>query len=112
MPGLYPKIGSWLQKETAAWFGFQTMELWSIEAIKKIVMTGLGFCALPYITVKEDVESGKLKILPHSEKFEPIYSHMLIKKKKWLSPAVKAFVELVLKSISEWIKEWLFKIKK
>lgn len=77
---------------------FQTMELWSIEAIKQIVMSGLGFSALPYITVKDEIENGMLKILNHSEKFEPLYSHMLIKKKKWLSPNVEAFVELVLRS--------------
>lgn len=80
---------------------FQTMELWSIEAIKQIVMSGLGFSVLPYITVKEEVENGILKILNHSEKFDPIYSHMLIKKKKWLSPALEAFVKLVLKSFSD-----------
>ena len=77
------------------------MELWSIEAIKQIVMSGLGFSALPYITVKEEVENGILKILNHSKKFDSIYSHMLIKKKKWLSPAVEAFVELVLKSFKD-----------
>lgn len=86
-------------------YNFQTMELWSIEAIKKIVMSGIGFSVLPYITVKEEVESGKLKIISHNEKFEPIYSHMLIKKKKWLSPAVEAFVELVLNSTTEIKKE-------
>ncbi|MEK4460001.1 LysR family transcriptional regulator [Paenibacillus sp. FSL R10-2748] len=80
---------------------FQTMELWSIEAIKQTVMSGLGFSFLPYITVKEDVNRGKLKIVSHSEKFDPIYSHMLIKKKKWLSPTVKAFSEFVIKSIRE-----------
>lgn len=80
---------------------FQTMELWSIEAIKQMVMSGLGFSVLPYITVKEEVASGKMKILSHAEKFDPIYSHMLIKKKKWLSPAVEAFGELVLQSISK-----------
>nr|WP_139367255.1 LysR family transcriptional regulator [Metabacillus halosaccharovorans] len=68
---------------------FQTMELWSIEAIKQTVASGLGFSVLPYITVKEEIESGKLKILIHSEKFEPSYSHMLIKKKKWLPPQSK-----------------------
>lgn len=31
---------------------FQTMELWSLEAIKQSVMSGLGFSVLPYITVK------------------------------------------------------------
>ncbi|MCY8515941.1 LysR family transcriptional regulator [Bacillus atrophaeus] len=80
---------------------FQTMELWSIEAIKQTVMSGLGFSALPYITVKEEVEGGKLKILCHSENFDLFYSHMLIKKKKWQLPAAEAFVELVLNSFSE-----------
>ncbi|MCM3003305.1 LysR family transcriptional regulator [Priestia koreensis] len=83
---------------------FQTMDLWSIEAIKQLVMSGLGFSALPYITVKDEVTSGKLKILRHSEQFESIYSHMLIKKKKWLSPAVEAFVELVLSAISKTVR--------
>lgn len=78
---------------------FQTTQLWSIEAIKQTVMSGLGFSFLPYITFKEDVERGKLHIVNHSETFDPIYSHMLIKKKKWLSPAVQAFAELVIKSI-------------
>jgi len=80
---------------------FQTMELWSIEAIKQTVMSGLGFSVLPYITVKEEVDCGKLKILTHSEELDPIYSHMLIKRKKWLLPSVEAFVELVQHSISE-----------
>lgn len=55
--------------------GFQTMELWSIEAIKQTVMSGLGFSVLPYITVKEEVEAGKLKNLQHGEALDPIYSH-------------------------------------
>ncbi len=33
--------------------------------------------------------------------FGPIYSHMRIKKKKWLSPAVQGFAKLVLQSIGE-----------
>ncbi len=37
----------------------QTMELWSIEAIKQTVMSGLGFSVLPYITVKEEVKAGE-----------------------------------------------------
>lgn len=56
-------------------------------------------------SIIEGVENGNLKILTHSEKSAPIYSHMLIKKKKWLSPAVEAFVELVINSIRETDKE-------
>ncbi|ARC76522.1 LysR family transcriptional regulator [Bacillus licheniformis] len=80
---------------------FPTMELWSIEAIKQTVMSGLGFSVLPYITVKDEVESGKLKILPHSQYLDPLYSQMLIKKKKWQLPAVDAFADLVLHSFRE-----------
>lgn len=54
-----------------------------------------------YITVKEEVESGKLKMLHHSEQLDPIYSHMLLKRKKWLSREVEAFAELVLHSFSD-----------
>lgn len=39
---------------------FQTMELWSLEAIKQAVMSGLGFSVLPYITVKNEIEKGSL----------------------------------------------------
>src|SRR5699024_234282 len=79
---------------------FLTMELWSVEAIKQTVMSGLGISILPYITVKEEDDSGKLKILSHSEKLDTIYSHMLTKKKKWLLPSTEAFVELVQNSIN------------
>lgn len=77
----------------------QTMELWSIEAIKQAVMSGLGFAALPYITVKNEVENGLLNIMEHNEEFEPIYSYLLVKSKKWQSPAVEKFIELTLESI-------------
>lgn len=75
------------------------MELWSLEAIKQAVMSGLGFAALPYITVKNEVEAGLLKIMEHNEEFEPIYSYLLVKSKKWHSPAVEKFIELTLESI-------------
>lgn len=32
----------------------------------------------------------------HAETFDPLYSHMLIKKKEWELPATEAFAELVL----------------
>ncbi|MEM1505505.1 LysR family transcriptional regulator [Domibacillus sp. 8LH] len=78
---------------------FQTMELWSLEAIKQTVMSGLGFSVLPYVTVKNEIEKGLLIMIEHNEQFEPIYSHLLIKAKKWQSPAVEKFIELTLESI-------------
>lgn len=78
---------------------FQTMELWSLEAIKQAVISGLGFAALPYITVKNEVENGLLKMMEHNEEFEPIYSYLLVKSKKWHSPAIEKFLELTLESV-------------
>lgn len=78
---------------------FQTMELWSIGAIKQMVMSGMGFAALPYITVKEEISAGKLKIIDHKESFETIYFHVLIKQKKWTSPIALAFKEMVVQSV-------------
>lgn len=78
---------------------FQTMELWSLEAIKKAVMSGLGFAALPYVTVKDEVEQGLLNIMEHKEEFEPLYSYVLVKPKKWHPPAVQKFLELTLEAI-------------
>ncbi|WP_139490632.1 LysR family transcriptional regulator [Brevibacillus dissolubilis] len=78
---------------------FQTMELWSLEAIKQAVMSGLGFAVLPYITVKNEVEQGLVKIMEHNESFEPIYSHLLVKSKKWHAPAVEKFIELTLEAV-------------
>ncbi|MCT2347189.1 LysR family transcriptional regulator [Niallia taxi] len=78
----------------------QTMELWSIGAIKQMIMNGLGFSVLPYITVKDEIESGKIRLLAHSETMESIYSHMLIKKKKWITPQIQAFTRLALASLS------------
>lgn len=77
-------------------FKFQTMELWSLEAIKQAVMSGLGFAALPYITVKNEVENGSLNVMEHYEEFEFMYSYLLVKSNKWRSPAVERFIELVL----------------
>ncbi|MGN7855131.1 MULTISPECIES: LysR family transcriptional regulator [Exiguobacterium] len=75
---------------------FQTQELWSIGAIKKMVMNGLGFAVLPYVTVADEVEAGAMKIIQHDETFEPMYAHLLAKQSKWGSPVTRAFQEIVL----------------
>ncbi|PAE06477.1 hypothetical protein CHI12_16340 [Terribacillus saccharophilus] len=75
---------------------FQTMELWSLEAIKQVVASGLGFAALPLVTVESEIENGTLKLLEHTESFKPIYSYMMVRSKNWHSPAVDKFMEIVL----------------
>jgi DNA-binding transcriptional LysR family regulator len=72
-----------------------TIELGSIEAIKKCVASNLGISFLPRFTVEEELENGKLKELNvgcSDAKITAIYAYH---KNKWISPAMSLFIELV-----------------
>lgn len=72
-----------------------TIELGSIEAIKKCVASNLGISFLPYFTIEEDLNNGKLKELNVGcldAKITAIYAYH---KNKWISPAMSLFIELV-----------------
>jgi len=72
-----------------------TIELGSIEAIKKCVASNLGISYLPRFTVEEELENGKLKELTvgcSDAKITAIYAYH---KNKWISPAMSLFIELV-----------------
>jgi len=74
-----------------------TIELGSIEAIKKCVASNLGISFLPRFTVEEELENGKLKELNvdcSDAKVTAIYAYH---KNKWVSPAMSLFIELVRK---------------
>ncbi|OOM76207.1 HTH-type transcriptional regulator GltR [Clostridium puniceum] len=77
-----------------------TIELWSIEAIKKCVGSNLGISFLPRFTVEEELENGKLKELNvgcSDAKVTAIYAYH---KNKWISPAMSLFIELVRKNFN------------
>ncbi|KOS68208.1 LysR family transcriptional regulator [Lysinibacillus contaminans] len=79
-----------------------TMELWSIEAIKRCVMSGLGISYLPLMTVKEEIQEGTLKIIPCVGDLKQIFSQVAYHKNKWISPALTMFIEITLKHACEW----------
>lgn len=78
------------------------MELWSIEAIKRSVMSGLGIAYLPIMTVQEEISAGKLKVIPCEADLEQIYSQVVYHKNKWVSPALSEFLEITLKHSKDW----------
>ena len=79
-----------------------TMELWSIEAMKRCVMSGLGIACLPLMTVNEEIKDGKLKIIPCAGGFKQIFSQVAYHKNKWISPALSMFIDITLKHARDW----------
>ncbi|WP_051591283.1 LysR family transcriptional regulator [Bacillus sp. UNC438CL73TsuS30] len=79
-----------------------TMELWSIEAMKRCVMSGLGIAYLPLMTVKDEIKAGRLKIIPCVGDFKQIFSQVVYHKNKWISPALSMFIDITLKHAKDW----------
>jgi DNA-binding transcriptional LysR family regulator len=72
-----------------------TIELGSIEAIKKCVASNLGISFLPRFTIEEELDNGKLielKLGSLDAKITALYAYH---KNKWISPAMSLFIELV-----------------
>lgn len=69
------------------------LEFSSVEAIKQCVIAGIGIAFLPKITVASEIEQGRLQVLQWGERRFHITTQMLWHKEKWLSPAIRAFIE-------------------
>ncbi|MEH7346276.1 LysR family transcriptional regulator [Bacillus sp. JJ1532] len=78
------------------------MEFWSIEAIKRSVMSGLGISYLPLMTVQDEIKEGKLKMIPCEADLKQIYSQVVYHKNKWVSPALSSFIDITLKHAKNW----------
>ncbi len=69
------------------------LELTGNEAIKHAVIAGLGYSIMPVIGIKQELDTGLLKIIDRSE--FPIQSNWMLiwMKNKNLSPVAKAFLK-------------------
>ena len=70
------------------------LEFGSIEAIKHCVMAGMGITFLPAITVTSELAQGRLVALPWTGGDYGLITQMAVHKDKWLSPALRAFLDL------------------
>lgn len=77
------------------------MESASIEAIKKLVVSGLGITLLPRAVVLEELRTGQLIDLQWSGPDFRIKSQIVRHKHKWLSPALRAMIDMARSDISE-----------
>ncbi|NBI29088.1 LysR family transcriptional regulator [Chengkuizengella marina] len=72
-----------------------SLEFNGIEVIKRCVISGLGIAILPKITVEKELEEESLSLIPLDEPSIEVYVQLVVHKKKWMSPALKEFIELL-----------------
>lgn len=70
------------------------MEFRSLEAIKQCVIAGLGVTFLPEIAVRKEIAQGQLLPLRWFGREFCIETQMVWHKDKWISPAMRAFINL------------------
>ena len=71
------------------------MELGSIEAIKRSVLSNLGIAFLPRFTVTEELSNGLLKEIPMDLSGMALTAVHIHHKNKWVSPEMKTFLSLL-----------------
>lgn len=72
-----------------------TIELWSIEAIKNCVSSNLGISFLPRFVIENELKNNKLKEIKASCSDSEITAICSYHKNKWISPAMSLFMQIV-----------------
>ncbi|MFD1991405.1 LysR family transcriptional regulator [Paenibacillus nicotianae] len=85
-----------------------SLEFWSIEAIKQCVMAGLGISFLPLVAVERELQEHKLARLDWDDREQQVYTQLSYHLKKWQSPALDAFLNIVHRHASEWQRAPLY----
>lgn len=78
-----------------------TIELWSIESIKRCVASNLGVSFLPRFAVERELNSGELQELPFSPTPLVITALCAHHAGKFVSPAMRVFMECVQACLTE-----------
>lgn len=79
----------------------QTMEMWSIDAVKKSVINNLGISYLPMFAVEEELKSGTLIQIKTELDDKLYYSFCSYHQNKWMSPPMELFLQLVQKFLGK-----------
>lgn len=73
------------------------LETGSIQAIKQLTADGLGISLLPLIAARDDIDNGRLICLNWAGPDFGLTTQVVYHKDKWLSPALRIFLDLVKK---------------
>ncbi|MDD2621009.1 MAG: LysR family transcriptional regulator [Syntrophomonadaceae bacterium] len=69
------------------------IEINNINAIKQLVMNGMGITILPRVSVEYEVSQNLLLELPWDQTPLPVFTQIAYHKNKWLTPAILSFIE-------------------
>lgn len=78
-----------------------TLELWSIETIKRCVMSNLGFTYLPRFVAGEELADGRLVELKAPISGVPAPALCAWRKGRWVTPAMELFLELLREALAK-----------
>ena len=79
----------------------ESLEVWSIEAIKRSVMSGLGVAFLPRFTLEEELNSGELIEIPTAMEKPQMTAVLVRQKRHWKSPAASLLMDILTKSFPQ-----------
>lgn len=69
------------------------IEINNIEAIKQLVISGLGITIMPRISAIDEIDKGMLIEIPWNEPELPVCTQLAYHKNKWLSPVILRFLQ-------------------
>ncbi len=78
-----------------------TLEINSVETLIRCVIKGIGIAILPRISVGGHLSAGHLVELPLSDDILETAILMITHKDKWISPALRAFMEAFRVAVSQ-----------
>ena len=68
-------------------------------------MAGLGISFLPLVAVERELRENKLARLDWDDREQQVYTQLSYHLKKWQSPALDAFLEIVHRHAESWQEE-------
>lgn len=77
------------------------IEMWSIEAAKISVMSGLGIAYLPDFTISKELQNGTLIPVPIDLDTVPVPVVCTYHKNKWINPAMRLFMDLLHQNLKK-----------
>lgn len=71
------------------------IEIRSTQTIINLAKNDVGICYLPKFVVEKELQTGELVELETDMKADPISSAYGYRKNKWISPAIKMFLDIL-----------------